>query len=99
MPMAARAVNDKVRKAPWDEPRLLVRDVVMRLVNHLVWMGHINESVWEHYPRLRRRKPVGLHERWVETLLTPDLELKGEDAEVLELCQQIDAWRDATGVR
>lgn len=95
MPMAARAVNQKARKPPLDEPRLQARDVVMRLVDHLVWMGHINDSVWEHYLRPRRRKTASLHERWVETLMTPDLELTGEDAEVLELCRQIDAWSDA----
>jgi hypothetical protein len=99
MPMAARAVNQKARKPPADQPRLQVRDVVMHLVDHLVRMGNINDSVWEHYPRGRRRKPVGLHECWVETLLTPDLELKGEDAEVIALQEQTEVWRDAVFAR
>ena len=50
--------------------------------------------MWEQYQRPRIRKTVSLHERWVETLLTPDLELKGENSEVVDLCHQIDAWRD-----
>jgi hypothetical protein len=50
------------------------------------------------YPPRRHRwrwRSVPIHERWLETLLAPDLELRGKDAEVLQLCSQIDAWRDA----
>ena len=44
-------------------------------------------------------RPVHRHERWVETLLTPDVELKGKDAEVIALQEQTEAWRDAVFTR
>jgi hypothetical protein len=97
MPLAARAVSLKVLKPPLDEPRLLVRDVVMRWVDHLVWMGHIGGSVWEHHAHPRRRKPVSLPHRWAETLMTPRMELKGTGPELLELARQIEVWRTKAG--
>jgi len=98
--VAARAVNRERRKPPPDEPRLLARDVSVSLVDRLVWMGHINYSVGEYYRQgRRRRKPVHIHERWVETLMTPDLELKGEVPELIELQTQTEEWRDAVFLR
>jgi hypothetical protein len=98
MPVVARAVKWEPEAKPPDEPRLLVRDMVARLVECLVWMGYMTDDVPRRDPPRRHRwrwRSVPIHERWLETLLTPDLELKGKDAEVLELCHQIDAWIDA----
>jgi hypothetical protein len=100
MPTAARALSRDRHRRPQREPRLLVRDFVTDMVDHLVTMAEINDSMWEHFPRdQRRRKPVHLHERWLETLLTPDLELKGVVPELIALQGQTDAWRDAVFVR
>jgi hypothetical protein len=98
MPVAARAVRWEPQPKPPDEPRLLVRDIVARLVECLVWVGYMTDDMPRRYPPRRHRwrwRSVPIHERWLETLLAPDLELRGKDAEVLQLCSQIDAWRDA----
>ncbi len=95
MPVAARALNAAPRKLPRDKPRMQVRDVIMRVVDHLVWMAECSYSVSEYYRGPRRRwKIVHIHERWVERLITPDGELKGETRELLELCGEVNAWQE-----
>lgn len=87
---------------PPDEPRLLVRDVVARLVECLVWMGHMTHAVSrDHTPRRRKWtwRRTAVDERWVGTLLTPDVELKGKTGELIALQEQIEAWRDAVFTR
>jgi hypothetical protein len=69
------------------------------MVDHLVLMGSINFSVWEHYVRPQRpRKTVSLEERWLEALMTPDLELKGDLAELEELQTRVEEWREAVSL-
>lgn len=102
MPVVARAVRWSVEQEPQDQPRLQVRDIVARLVECLVWMGHLTYEVSRHHAPGRRRwtwRSASVHERWVETLLTPDVELKGKDAEVIALQEQTEAWRDAVFTR
>ena len=102
MPVVARAVGSEAGAKPPDEPRLLVRDIVARLVEALVWMGYMAGDVSRSRSPRRHRwrwRSVPIHERWVETLQTPDLELKGKDAEVIALQEQTEAWRDAVFTR
>jgi hypothetical protein len=99
MPVAARALRRDRRRRPQERPRLLMRDFVTDMVDHLVLMGSINSSVWEHYVRPQRpRKTVPVDERWLEALMTPDLELKGESAELQELQTRVEEWREAVSL-
>lgn len=98
MPVVARAVESSVEEKPRNEPQLLVRDIVARLVECLVWMGHVTYGVSrQHAPERRRRmwRSAPLPERWVETLLTPDLEVKGKTKELIALQEQTERWREA----
>lgn len=96
MPVVARAVAGDPSHEPPDEPQRLVRDMIERLVECVVWMGHMTHEVSKHYLRRRRWwRPVHLHERWVETLMTPDLELKGKSSKLIALQEQTEKWRDA----
>jgi hypothetical protein len=70
-------------------------DFMTDTVSHLVQMAGIYESVWKYYPHSRRRKAVPIDERWVETLLIPDLELKGELEELIDLQTRAEEWREA----
>ena len=102
MPVVARAVRWEREPMPPDQPRLLVRDMVARLVECLVWMAHLtNEVSRQHAPRRRKWtwRSASVHERWVEALLTPDVELKGKTEELSALQEQIEAWRDAVFTR
>lgn len=102
MPVVARAVRWEPEPMPPDQPRLLVRDMVARLVECLVWMAHLTYEVSRHYAPRRRKwtwGSVSVHERWVRTLLTPDVELKGKTEELLALQEQIETWRDAVFTR
>lgn len=99
MPLAARALRRDRRRRPQDRPQLLMRDFVADMVDHLVLMASINSSVWEYYTRIRRRgTAVPVDKHWVEALMTPDLELKGELAELLDLQTRIDEWRDTVSL-
>lgn len=96
MPVVARAVAGEPGHVPPDEPQRLVRDMIERLVECLVWMGHMTYEVSKNYSQSRRWwSRAHLHERWVVTLLTPDMELKGKVAELIALQEQTEKWRDA----
>jgi len=102
MPVVARAVRWEPEPMPPDQPRLLIRDMVARLVDCLMWMAQLTSEVSRHHAPGRRRwtwRSASLHERWVETLLSPDLELKGKDAEVIALQEQTEAWGNAVFTR
>jgi len=102
MPVVARAVRWEAEPMPRDQPRLLVRDLVARLVECLVWMGDLTAAVSRHHAPRRWKwtaRSASVHERWIETLLTADLELKGKTDELIALQQQIEAWRDAVFIR
>jgi len=102
MPGVARAVRWEREPMPPDKPRLLVRDMVARLVECLVWMAHVTSEVSRHHAPRRRRwtwRSVSAREQWVETLLTPDVELKGKTEELIALQEQIETWRDAVFTR
>ena len=98
MPVVARAVRWESEPMPPDQPRRLIRDIVARLVECLVWMAHVTSEVSRHHAPRRRRwtwRSVSACDRWVETLLTPDLKLKGKTDELMGLQIQIDTWIDA----
>jgi hypothetical protein len=100
MPVVARAVAGDAGHVPPDQPQRLVRDMIERLVECLVWMGHMTHEVSKRHAVVRRRwRPAHLHERWAETLLTPDLELKGKVGELIALQEQTEKWRDAVFTR
>ena len=95
MPVAARALRRDRRRRPQERPRVLMVDFMTDTVNHLVQMAGIYGSVWKHYPQSRRRKAVPIDERWVETLLIPDVELKGELEELIDLQTRAEERREA----
>jgi hypothetical protein len=96
MPVVARAVAGEPGHVPPDEPQRLVRDMIERLVECLVWMGHVTYEVSKSYSQSRHWwSRTHLHERWLMTLLTPDMELKGKVAELIALEEQTEKWRDA----
>jgi len=97
MPVVARAVSWELEAMPPDQAKLLVRDMVARLVECLVWMAHVTCEVSRHHAPRRRWmwRSKSLQERWVEALLTPDLELKGKADELMGLQVQFDTWIDA----
>ncbi|MCX6621832.1 MAG: hypothetical protein NTY38_12305 [Acidobacteria bacterium] len=45
MPVVARAVRWEPKRKPPDEPQFLVRDIVARLVECLVWVGYMTDEV------------------------------------------------------
>jgi hypothetical protein len=97
MPLVAQAVRWKADEMPPNQPKLLVSDMVSRLVECLVWMAHLTHDVSRrHAPRRSRWtwRLRSVDERWVETLLTPDLKLKGNPGDLMALEVEVDNWHD-----